>query len=153
MYRGCFTSQMVSRISSINSIIVQGFLPLVFVERVSGGGGGGGKTHLRFQWLFLVPLKGGRWHLIPQLAVYTTYIPLVVLAFVWGLLTPYCKRSLKIPLNQAKPFKSQVLNYAGKLRWRSLANPPFCSSFWLGNTEIRALYSWFIFQLCLFTRI
>ena len=26
-----------------------------------------------FQWLFLVPLKGGRWHLIPQLAVYTTY--------------------------------------------------------------------------------
>ncbi len=27
-----------------------------------------------FQWLFLVPLKGGRWHIIPQLAVYTTYI-------------------------------------------------------------------------------
>ena len=27
------------------------------------------------QWLFLVPLKGGRWHIIPQLAVYTTYIP------------------------------------------------------------------------------
>ncbi len=25
------------------------------------------------QWLFLVPLKGGRWHIIPQLAVYTTY--------------------------------------------------------------------------------
>ena len=30
------------------------------------------------QWLFLVPLKGGRWHIIPQLAVYTTYIPLTV---------------------------------------------------------------------------
>ena len=29
------------------------------------------------QWLFLVPLKGGRWHIIPQLAVYTTYISLV----------------------------------------------------------------------------
>ena len=28
----------------------------------------------RNQWLFLVPLKGGRWHIIPQLAVYTTYI-------------------------------------------------------------------------------
>ena len=28
------------------------------------------------QWLFLVPLNGGRWHIIPQLAVYTTYIPL-----------------------------------------------------------------------------
>ena len=26
------------------------------------------------QGLFLVPLKGGRWHIIPQLAVYTTYI-------------------------------------------------------------------------------
>ena len=35
-----------------------------------------GDTH----WLFLVPLKGGRWHIIPQLAVYTTYIPLIVLA-------------------------------------------------------------------------
>ena len=29
------------------------------------------------QWLFLVPLVGGRWHIIPQLAVYTTYIPLI----------------------------------------------------------------------------
>ena len=26
------------------------------------------------QWLFLVSVKGGRWHIIPQLAVYTTYI-------------------------------------------------------------------------------
>ena len=29
------------------------------------------------QWLFLVPWTGGRWHIIPQLAVYTTYIPLI----------------------------------------------------------------------------
>ena len=30
------------------------------------------------QWLFLAPLKGGRWHIILQLAVYTTYnIPLI----------------------------------------------------------------------------
>ncbi len=42
------------------------------------------------QWLFLVPLKGGRWHIIPQLAVDTTYIPLIVLAF-WG--GPICYRS------------------------------------------------------------
>ena len=33
----------------------------------------------------MVPLKGGRWHIIPQLAVYTTYIPLIVLAF-WGVI-------------------------------------------------------------------
>ena len=29
------------------------------------------------QWLFLVPLKGGRWRRIPQVAVYITYIPLI----------------------------------------------------------------------------
>ena len=27
-----------------------------------------------YQWIFQVPVKGGRWHIIPQLAVYTTYI-------------------------------------------------------------------------------
>ena len=32
------------------------------------------KSNGEIQWLFLVPLKGGRWHIIPQLAVYTTYI-------------------------------------------------------------------------------
>ena len=26
------------------------------------------------QWSFLVPLIGGRYHMIPQVAVYTTYI-------------------------------------------------------------------------------
>ena len=30
-----------------------------------------------FQWIFQVPVKGGRWHIIPQLAVYTIYIPLI----------------------------------------------------------------------------
>ena len=29
------------------------------------------------QWLFLVPIEGGRQHIIPQLAVYTSYIPLI----------------------------------------------------------------------------
>ena len=34
----------------------------------------GGEVYGNIQWLFLVPLTGGRWHIIPQLAVYTTYI-------------------------------------------------------------------------------
>ena len=29
------------------------------------------------QWLILVPLIGGRYHIISQLAAYTTYIPLI----------------------------------------------------------------------------
>ena len=33
------------------------------------------------QWIFQVPVKGGRYYIITQLAVYTTYIPLIVLAF------------------------------------------------------------------------
>ena len=36
-----------------------------------------------YQWLFLVPLIGGRYHIIPQLAVYTTYIPLTVYIANW----------------------------------------------------------------------
>ncbi len=38
-----------------------------------------------YQWLFLVPLKGGRWHIFPQLAVYTTYIYHSYIAF-WGVI-------------------------------------------------------------------
>ena len=36
-----------------------------------------GELRLRFQWSFLVPLIGGRWYIFTQLAVYTTYIPLI----------------------------------------------------------------------------
>ena len=32
------------------------------------------QVRIIYQWLFLVPVEGGRWHIIPQLAVYTTYI-------------------------------------------------------------------------------
>ena len=39
------------------------------------------------QWLFSVPIKGGSWHIIPQLAVYTTYIYIymrvVLNSFMW----------------------------------------------------------------------
>ena len=40
-----------------------------------------------YQWIFQVPVKGGRWHIIPQLAVYTTYIPLILPS--GGLYNPY----------------------------------------------------------------
>ena len=33
--------------------------------------------HRFYPWLFLVPWIGGRWYRITQLAVYTTYIPLI----------------------------------------------------------------------------
>ena len=36
------------------------------------------------QWSFLVPLMGGRYHIIPQLAVYTTYIPLIYYCLLLG---------------------------------------------------------------------
>ena len=31
----------------------------------------------KYEGCFWFPLIGGRWHIIPQLAVYTTYIPLI----------------------------------------------------------------------------
>ena len=40
------------------------------------------------QWLFLFPAKGGRWHIIPQLAVYTTYIPLILYSLLGGYMLP-----------------------------------------------------------------
>ena len=48
-----------------------------------------GREH---QWLFLVSVTGGiggRWYIIPQLAVYTTYIPLIVLTFWGGYIATY----------------------------------------------------------------
>ena len=41
------------------------------------------------QWLFLVPLKGGRWHIIPQLAVYTTCSYTTYILPSGGLHNPY----------------------------------------------------------------
>ena len=58
------------------------------------------RLQIDYQWLFLVPLKGGRWHIIPQLAVYTTYIPLHLLGepeatieIMYGL-GPFLKRTM-----------------------------------------------------------
>ena len=44
------------------------------------GGRVGGLTCPHDQWSFLVPLKGGRYHIITHLAIYTTYIPLIYIA-------------------------------------------------------------------------
>ena len=50
------------------------------------------------QWLFLVPLKGGRWHIIPQLAVYTTYIPLIYCLLGGYIIPTTYYQNLKNPL-------------------------------------------------------
>ena len=49
------------------------------------------------QYLFRVPLKGGRWYIITQLAVYTTYIP-HILPIGW-LYATYSYHSLREPGN------------------------------------------------------
>ena len=51
------------------------------------------------QWIFQVPLKGGRWHIIPQLAVYTTYIPLIYCLLGGYIIPTTLYRNLKNPLN------------------------------------------------------
>ena len=81
------------------------------------------------QWLFQVPLKGGRWHIIPQLAVYTTYIPLIVLAF-WGVKNaPY--HLLGEPASQ--PLIQGVC-------WKILGN--------YGDRKSGELGGWTPFQMC-----
>ena len=42
------------------------------------------------QWWFLVPLIGGRGYIITQLAVYTTYIPLMYCLLGGYMLTTTC---------------------------------------------------------------
>ena len=51
------------------------------------------------QWLFLVPVKGGRWHIIPQLAVYTTYISLIYCLLGGYMLPTTFYGNQKQPLN------------------------------------------------------
>ncbi len=61
------------------------------------------------QWLFLVPLKGGRWHIIPQLAVYTTYIPLIYCLLGGYMLPSPPFRGTSIPtIDHGYVFKSAV---------------------------------------------
>ena len=67
-----------------------GGVQLEGLERLDGK-----KTTSLNQWLFLVPLKGGRWHIIPRLAVYTT----------WGYMLPTTLyRKLKNPLTKLNTY-------------------------------------------------
>ena len=59
-------------------------------------GGEAGWPNIR--WLFLVPLKGGRDYIIPQLAVYTTYIPLIYCLLGGYIIPTTLYRNLKNPL-------------------------------------------------------
>ena len=72
----------------------------------------------QYQWLFLVPLKGGRWHIIPQLAVYTTYIPLIY-CLLGG---PICYRShlLREPETTIDNMEGIPKHRLLKSRWVSL---------------------------------
>ena len=46
------------------------------------------KIPVIIQWSFLVPLIGGRWYISPQLAVYTTYIPLIYCLLLGDYISP-----------------------------------------------------------------
>ena len=74
-------------------------------------------------WLFLVPLKGGIGGIVhpPIGRKNATYIPLIVLAFVWGLYAtdPTLYRNLKNPWNL----------------WRIIASPKATSSYSLGPAQ------------------
>ena len=73
--------------------------PVGLVEHHLGGimfGTNSMKIHKATQWVFLVPIKGGRWHIIPQLAVYTTYSPCLLAGYI--IPTTYYQ-NLKNPLS------------------------------------------------------
>lgn len=58
------------------------------------------------QWLFLVPKKGGRWHIIHQLAVYTTFTPLI-----YGLLGGIVFATYHLLLKQILFWSHSLLTY------------------------------------------
>ena len=61
------------------------------------------------QWLFLVPVKGGRWHIITQLAIYSTCIPLIYCQ-LGGYMLPTTTRKLHWKKGSTSRFlKSMIL--------------------------------------------
>ena len=51
------------------------------------------------QWLFLVPLKGGRWHIIPQKAIYKWYLSGI-----------YCQLGDYMPTRNNRTLMQTVIN-------------------------------------------
>ena len=69
----------------------------------------------KHQWIFQVPLKGGRWHIIPQLAVYTTYIPLIYI-YIYCLLGGYIIPTT-LYRNLKNPLKTPIKSYKCPKNW------------------------------------
>ena len=79
------------------------------------------------QWSFLVPLIGGRYHIIPQLAVYTTYI----LPIGWLNITYHLLREPEtaIEVNSSLKHSRRSIPRIGSLAFVFL----FKNSGWLGR--------------------
>ena len=80
------------------------------------------------QWLFLVDLIGGRWYIITQLAVYTTYIPLI-----------YCRLETHI-LNHLFPM-IQLRHSRSDATWTSLADATWRG----GECHSHSIHVWYSF--------
>ena len=65
-----------------------------------------------FRFLYI---KGGRWHIIPQLAVYTTYIPLIYCLLGGYIIPTTLYRNLKNPLNLPKGVEVEYGMGGGRL--------------------------------------
>ena len=93
------------------------------------------------EWLFLVPLKGGRWHIIAQLAVYTTYIllsgglynPYHLLGELWNNHWFHWTNHLGLCYGRPLYFLAQQLVNS---TWRSKARLPkqICGRLWTNNS-------------------
>ena len=87
------------------------------------------------QWSFLVPLIGGRWYIITQLAEYTTYIPLIYCQLGDYMVPTTYSGNQETPLTSSSSFKRDsrpsfkdetehnTLLVKRTVRW--LEHPPF----------------------------
>ena len=121
------------------------------LSNMTSSGGKGATSTVRhwkvvsssFQWLFLVPLKGGRWHIIPGLAVYTTYIPLIYCLVGGYMLPTTLYRNLKNPLIFKKFLLYLYMNCQKKLYYIPL--------YWLVNRNLciglmYSTYNWVVYH-------